>query len=105
MLAADYVFWAAVAFIVWCNLYYAPRITSDRIAMQWGLDGKPTWFAPKAIALWGMVAFALSVRLIIWAATTYVPDKVNGPEIGLLMFSVIAAVAHFWLLHSGARAN
>jgi hypothetical protein len=105
MLAADYAFWAAVVFIVGCNLYYAPRITSNRIAMQWGFDGKPTWFAPKAIALRGMVAFVLAVRLLIWAAMTYVPDKVNGPEIGLLMFSVIVAVVHLWLLHSAARAN
>ena len=105
MLAADYVFWTAIAFIVACNLYYAPRITSGRIAMQWGLGGKPTWFAPKAIALWGMVAFALAVRLLIWAAMTYAPEQVNGTEIGLLMFSVIAAGVHFWLLHKAARAN
>jgi hypothetical protein len=105
MLAADYLFWPAVAFIVGCNLYYAPRITSDRIAMQWGLDGKPTWFASKAIALWGMVGFALAVRLLIWAAMTYAPDKVNGPELGLLLFSVTVAVLHLWLLHTAARAN
>ena len=55
--------------------------------MQWALDGKPTWYASKAMALWGIVAFALAVRLLIWAAMTYVPDKVNGPEIGLLLFS------------------
>src|SRR5437763_6239361 len=92
MLAADYVFWPALAFIVVANLYYGPRIKADRMAMQWALDGKPTWYAPKAIALWGIVGFALAVRLSIWVAMTYVPDKVNGAEIGLLMVSIIVVV-------------
>jgi hypothetical protein len=58
MLAADYLFWLAVASIVAANLYYGPRIKGDRVARQWGWDGKPTWYAPKATALWGMVAFS-----------------------------------------------
>ena len=105
MLAADYVFWPAVAFIAGANLYYGPRIKSDRVAMQWALGGKPTWYAPKSVALWGNVAFALAVRLLIWAAMTYVPDKVNGAEIGLLLFSVMVAAVHFLMLRAAARAN
>jgi hypothetical protein len=105
MLAADYVFWPAVAFVAAANLVYAPRIASDRVAMQWGLDGRPTWSAPRSIALWGTVAFMLAVRLLIWAAMTYVPDKVNGPEIGLLLFSIIVVAAHLWMLRSAARAR
>ena len=104
-MAADCVFWLAVAFIAGANLYYGPRIKGDRVAMQWGLDGKPTWHAPKTIALWGMLAFALVVRLLIWAAMTYTPDKVHGPEIGLLLFSIIVAAAHLWTLRSAARAG
>ena len=105
MLAADYVVWPALAFIVVANLYYGPRIKSDRMAMQWALDGKPTWYAPKAMALWGIVAFALAVRLLIWAAMTYVPDKVNGAEIGLLLFSIIVVAVHLLMLRAAARAN
>ena len=105
MLAADYVFWPALAFIAAANLYYAPRIENDRMAMQWGLDGRPMWSAPKRTALWGTVAFMLAVRLLIWAAMTYVPDKVNGPEAGLLLFSIIVAAVHLWMLRSAARAN
>ena len=105
MLAADYVFWPALAFIVVANLYYEPRIKSDRTAMQWALDGKPTWYAPKAIALWGIVGFALAVRLLIWAAMTYLPDKVNGAEIGLLLFSIIVVAVHLLMLRAAARAN
>jgi hypothetical protein len=47
----------------------------------------------------------LAVRLLIWAAMTYVPDKVNGPEIGLLLFSIIVAAVHLWMVRSAARAN
>lgn len=103
MLTADYVFWPALIFIIACNLYYGPRIASDRIAMQWELDGKPTWFAPKSVALWGMVAFVLAVRLLTWAAMTYVPDHVNGPETGLLLFSIIVAAVQLWVLRAAAR--
>jgi hypothetical protein len=73
--------------------------------MQWALDGRPTWYAPRRIALWGTVVFMLAVRLSIWAAMTYVPDKVNGPEIGLLLFSIIVAAAHLWMLRSVARTR
>ena len=105
MLAADLVFWPALAFIVGCNLYYGPQIKSDRIAMQWGFDGKPTWYAPKAIALRGTAAFVLAVRVLIWAAMTYMPAKVNGPEVGMLLFSIIVAASHFWILRAAMRAN
>jgi len=105
MLAADFVFWPVLAFIVGCNLYYGPWIKSARIAMQWGLDGKPIWSAPKAIALWGTAAFVLGVRVLIWAAMTYMPAKVNGAEVGILLFSIIVAAAHFWILRAAIRAN
>jgi len=34
------------------------------------------------------------VRLVIWAAQTYAPDKVHGVDIGLALFSVVIAAAH-----------
>jgi hypothetical protein len=103
MLAADYVFWVAVAFVIGCNLYFEPRISGDRIAMQWGTDGKPTWYAPKRLGLWGVVAFMLSVRLLIWMAMTCYPDSVHGADIGILGFSVIVAAAHVFTLMKAAK--
>ena len=105
MLAADYVFWTAIAFIVGTNLYYGPRIKTDRMPMQWGLNGKPTWYAPKMVALWGSAAFALALRLLIWAAMTYAPDKVHGAEIGLLLVSVAVVAVHLFMLRAAVRAN
>ena len=105
MLPSDYVFWTALILMAGASLYLGPRIGSRRVAMQWGLDGKPTWSAPKAIGLWGLVAFALAVRWLIWALETYAPDRVHGAEIALLLFSVIVAAAHLFILRAARRAS
>jgi hypothetical protein len=36
---------------------------------------------------------------------TYTPDKVHGAEIGLLLFSIIVAATHLWVLSRAARTN
>jgi hypothetical protein len=105
MMMADYAFWPAMAFMVGCSLYLAPRIESNRMAMQWGFDGKPTWSAPKAIGLWATVVIALFTRFLIWVSMTYVPQLVHGAESGLLMSSIIFAVVHVFLLMAAVRAN
>ena len=102
MLTADIAFAAALLVMIGCNLYFAPRI-GERVVMQWSLRGAPTWHAPKLAALWGPVAFAVLIRLVIYLAMTYTPDKVHGPEIGVLVVSVVAAAAHFVTLHAAAR--
>lgn len=103
MLTADLAFVAALIVMVGCNLYFSPRIAGERIAMQWGLDGKPTWTAPKLAGMWGMVALAVIVRLVIYLAMAYTPDKVHAPEIGVLLFSIIIAAAHVFTLAMAAR--
>jgi hypothetical protein len=67
---ADYAFWPAIVFMALCSLYCRTRIQSNRMAMQWGFDGKPTWSAPKAVGLWFTVALALFTRFLIWGAMT-----------------------------------
>lgn len=51
MLAADWILCLALLVVVAANVRYAPRIAGHRVVMQWGFDGKPTWSAPKAVAL------------------------------------------------------
>jgi hypothetical protein len=104
-MTADYVFWPTIALMAGSSLYYGARIKSDRMAMQWGLNGKPTWTAPKAIGLWLTVAIALSTRLLIWIAMTYFPQTVHGAESGLLMASIILLAAHLFVLKTAARTN
>ncbi len=103
MLTADIAFTAALIAIIACNVYFAPRIKSDRIAMQWSLGGKLTWYAPRRAGLWGPLAFAVFVRLAIWAVQTWTPDKVHGAEIGLTFASAFFVVAHFVTLKIAAR--
>ena len=105
MSTADYVFGAAVALIVGCNLYFGPRLRRERVAMQWRSDGTPTWHAPKRVALWGVVPFMLGVRLIIWLASAYAPQTVHGAELGIVLFSVIVAAAHVFVLKMAEKAN
>jgi len=105
MLNADVVFWLAIAIMVGCSLYFGPRIKSHRVAMQWGLDGKPTWTAPKSVALWLTIAFALLARLLIWLAMTYAAGKVNSPELGLFIVSLVAVAVHFWVLRKAAQSS
>jgi hypothetical protein len=99
----DLVFFIALAVMVVLNLYFAPRIEGDRIAMQWTFGGTPTWYASKFAAMWGPVAFAVIVRLVIWAAQTYTPDLVHGVDIGLVLFSVINAAVHAVTLKVASR--
>lgn len=103
MLAADLVFWPVIAFMIGCTSYFRPRIKGPRMAMQWGLDGKPIWTAPVAPGIWGLVALAILVRSAIWAAMTFAPEKVNGPDLGLLLCSLTFGASHFWILRAAAR--
>lgn len=55
MVPADYVFGFAIALVVGLNLYLVPGIESARVAMQWSPSGEPTWYAPKWLAMRGMI--------------------------------------------------
>jgi hypothetical protein len=98
MVPADYVFGFAIASVVGLNLYLGPRIESERVAMQWGPNGEPTWYAPKWLAMWGMIAFMVAVRLFIWLASRYALQHVHGAELGIVVFSLIAAGSHLFVL-------
>src|SRR3954447_23813489 len=105
MLPADYVFGLAVALVVAFNLYFGPRIQRERVAMQWGCDGEPRWYAPKWLAMWGMLVFMAAVRLFIWLASTYAPEREHGAEPGIVIFSVIAAGSHLFVLMKARAAR
>ena len=105
MLTADYVFIAALVFVVACSIFFAPRIRANRVAMQWSFDGKPTWYAPKWLALAWPVLLMLLVRLIIWAGMTYTPSLARGPEIGIVLSAIIIAATHVFVLTRAAKAG
>ncbi len=101
-MAGDVVFALAVMAMAGMSLYFGPQIRTATVPMQWGLNGRPTWFAPKLAGLWGPVGFALLVRLFMAAAASYAPDKIHHAALGLLVLSVVLPAAHFGFL-LGAR--
>jgi len=103
MLAADFVFLFTIAAMALSNFYLGPKITSDRIAMQWDTAGNPTWYAPKTLGLWGIVTFAILMRLLIWVFSTYAPDKVHGEQLGISIFSIVLLISHIFLIRKNSR--
>jgi hypothetical protein len=101
---ADCVFGAAIALVVGSNFYFGPLIKGERVAMQWGFNDRPTWYAPKWVALWGMVAFMLAFRLFVWLASTYVPQSLHQAELGIAGFSVVVTAAHIFVLKMAEEA-
>jgi len=101
---ADYVFGAAIALVVGSSFHLGPRIKGERVAMQWGFNDRPTWYAPKWVALWGTVAFMLAIRLFVWLASSYVPQSLHRAELGLAGFSVVVTAAHIFVLKMAEEA-
>ena len=100
----DIAFIASILVMVAASLYFSSRLKGAKVAMQWGFDGKPTWFAPKVLALWGLVGFALFIRLLIYVLSTFTPDKIHGAEIGLVIFSIVLAITHVATLIAANRS-
>ena len=57
------IFFLAVCLVIILNLTYGPRITIEKIPMQWGIDGNPTWYANKVIGLWWFLYFLLALGI------------------------------------------
>ncbi|NUR13496.1 MAG: hypothetical protein HOQ20_16875 [Bradyrhizobium sp.] len=82
-----------LAFIAGCAIHYGRQITSRRIPMQWGTDGRPTWFAPRLIGLWFSfgVTTALSAFLLILAL--HDPQKLTA----LIVATVSVIGTNMWV--------
>lgn len=104
-MVGDYVFWAAIAVMIANSLYCAPRISQSRIVMQWALDGRPVWHGPKWLGLWGLIGFALLLRLIIWAAMTWAPGREHGADLGLMIMAVTVTISHLFVLWRAVKGT
>lgn len=104
MFPADFVFLGALAIAIGCSLYFSPRIQMDRMAMQWDATGKPTWFAPKWLAVWWGVALIALLRFIVWVGMVYFPAKTHQPELGIVIGSIIVAACHLYTLLKATKA-
>lgn len=83
--------WLVVGAMFALSAWAFPRVPAHaRLPMQWGLDGKVGWRAPRVIAL----LFAPTLALAILALTAVVADA--DPQGGAIALTIAAAfgVAH-----------
>lgn len=85
------------------SIHFAGRTKTPMLPMQWGLNGEPTWFAPRLVALWFSFGLAVLVRLLILFMEAYNPNELHRVSLGLILFSVIITVVH--IVHMGAAAR
>jgi hypothetical protein len=104
MFPADIAFLGALAVVTGSAIYFKSRIRVERIAMQWDATGKPTWFAPKWLAVWWGVAMLALLRLIIWVGLTYFPAKTHQPELGMVIGSFVVAMSYLYTLQKAMKA-
>ncbi len=100
---SNLVFGLALIVMAAVSISFAGRITAPRLPMQWGFDGKPTWYAPRLVALWFSFGLAVLVRLFILVLEIYAPEKLNSAVLGVILFSVIITVIHVIHLRAAAR--
>lgn len=61
------------------------RVTAARVPMQWGFDGKPTWFAWRRVGIWSPVAIGAGVLILVLAT------GVQGWRVAAVAAGVFAA--------------
>ncbi len=100
---SDIVFGIALIVMAAVSVHFAGSIKAPMLPMQWGLNGKPTWYAPRLLALWFSFGLAVLVRLLIFFLQEYNPDKLSSASLGLILFSVIITIAHIAHMAAAAR--
>lgn len=77
----------------------------DRLPMQWGFDGKPTWFAPRRIALAFSPVLATVVLLLLSLTNHAVlpQDKGAPGAIAQVICASVLAAVHIYHLRRAAR--
>lgn len=86
----------------------------ERLPMQWGLDGRPTWRAPRTIALFFtpvLAAVSLTIPLILFAALPVGSARTAQSDEVLLTVTLSMALAyaaahagHLWAIGRWDRA-
>jgi len=98
------VFVLALLVIAASSIHFAGRIATSKVPMQWGVDGKPTWYAPRSLGLWWMLGFMLIVGGGLLAMTRFVEsEKVTGLSYSLILLSVTTAAIQIWHLNAVSK--
>jgi len=98
------VFVVALIAIAAASRYFGQRIRIQEIPMQWGSDGRPTWFAPRIIGLWWMLYFAVAVGVGLLALAHFATGaRAGNLWLTVMLFSVIATAVQVWHLNAVMR--
>jgi len=80
---------------------FGERITATKVPMQWRLNGTPSWFAPRAVALnfIPVLTFVFGAFILVLAWTS------NGTNLwfALCAFCIACVIAQFWHLRKAQR--
>ena len=94
----------ALLVIAASSVYFGVRIATAKVPMQWGIDGNPTWYAPRTIGLWSMLGFTLIIGGGLLAMMRFVEsEKVAGLSYSLIFLSVTAAITQIWHLNAVSK--
>ena len=94
---------AMVAVLAWMSIAFSRRVAPGvRLPMQWGFDGRPTWYARRAVAL----AFTPGLAAVIAVSIGLSAGWTGAPSAGALLGVVglvgsgflAAHAAHLYLL-------
>lgn len=98
------VFAASLIVIAAASIHFGQRIAAQDIPMQWGTDGRPTWYAPRVIGLWWMLYLAIAVGggllALAHVATGPGADRIWVVSMAV---SVIMAGVQIWHLNAVTR--
>lgn len=82
-----------LAFIAGCAIYYGLKIAAPRIPMQWGTNGRPTWFAPRLVGLWFSFGFTAIVSAFLLVLAHHEPQNLTG----LIVAIAIVIGTNMWV--------
>jgi len=73
---------------------------AERLPMQWGLNGKPTWYAPRRIAV-AFLPLLAACTFILLAVAQRTTEDGNGiaTDNGRLIFGLSLIAVHWFHLH------
>ncbi len=77
--------WAIYLFFAWSG--------AEALPMQWGVDGKPTWFAARGAAVAFIPALAV---LVVGAMSVAVKGGVRGPSV-FLTAALLLTIQALWV--------
>lgn len=95
---SDYVFAAALALVIGCNIFLGKRLMHESTNIEWRLTGRASRYVPTWLTVWGGPILMIGVRVLIWLGSVFTPLADLGIQISIVMFSVIFATAHISML-------